>query len=153
MRYLDNRFILGRMLLITERWGDRTWVEKRIPVEKWMCTNRRVIKREELVGERNRREDKKAISVCWNARVRRRKDQGFLLSELCFHRTLANEKRASGWKPLSVLWASWLPIIENLHFQFQPKANRGDSTRSKKECLKLNVPTAVTLPWCLSSLQ
>jgi hypothetical protein len=44
-------------------------------------------------------------------------------------------------------------IIENLHFQFQPKANRGDSTRLKGECLKLNAPTAAKLPLYLSSLQ
>jgi hypothetical protein len=43
--------------------------------------------------------------------------------------------------------------IENLHFQFQLEANRGDYTRSKKRCLKLNALTAARLPWCPSSLR
>ena len=46
-------------------------------------------------------------------------------------------------------------IDDNWKFTFSisAKANRGDSTCSKKECLKSNVPTAAKLPWCLSSLQ
>jgi hypothetical protein len=64
-----SRFILERMLLAIERRGDRTWVENRIPVEKprrvFVVTKRGGIRREELVEERNRREDKNAINITY----------------------------------------------------------------------------------------
>jgi hypothetical protein len=44
-------------------------------------------------------------------------------------------------------------IIENSHFQFQPKANRGEFSKCKKGRSKSNALTAAKAPWCLSSLQ
>jgi hypothetical protein len=43
--------------------------------------------------------------------------------------------------------------IENANFQFQFKANRGDSIYSRNECLRQNVLIAAKQPWCLSSPQ
>jgi predicted transcriptional regulator len=56
-----------RIILTVERWGDRRWVQNRIPVERQRkapaVTKRGVLKREELVGERNRREGKNERSI------------------------------------------------------------------------------------------
>jgi len=61
--------LFWRILLTIERWGERTWVENRIPVEKpsrvLTVTKQRDIRREELVGERNRREGKNAINITY----------------------------------------------------------------------------------------
>jgi len=53
---------LEKMLLIVEEWCEKTIAEIRIAIEKsprvFGATRRKVIKREELVEERNRREGK-----------------------------------------------------------------------------------------------
>lgn len=49
---------LESMLLVIERWGDKRRVKNSISVKKkWAWVNKKVIKREELAEERNRKED------------------------------------------------------------------------------------------------
>jgi hypothetical protein len=49
--------------------------------------------------------------------------------------------------------ALWVLIIGDLLLSIIAIRNRGDCTRCRKECLRLNVVTAARLPWCLLSLR
>ncbi len=62
IKSMCNRFILGNIILMFEEWCEKTWAVNRIHVRKRSrvrgATSRKVIKLEEVVVDRNKREDK-----------------------------------------------------------------------------------------------